>query len=111
MQQGDQLLGQLLSGQVDGQALGRAMFDLLPSFPWETAGLPVPLPRILARQLGFPGAAPPRPAVPLPAPPVAPPAPPVPAAALPAPPAPAAPPPAPGPRSVRIDIHERRGMM
>ena len=112
MQQGDQLLSQILGGQVDGETLGRAMFDLLPAMPWETAGLPVPLPRILARQLGF-GAAPPapRPAVPLPAPP---PAPPAPAAALPtpAPPAPAAlPPPAPGPKSVRINIHERRGMM
>ena len=111
MQPGDQLLQQLLTGQVDGQTLGKAMFALLPALPHETGGFPLPLPRILARQMTFPGvAAPLAPARPEPAPPVVPPAP---VAVLPtlAPPPAALPPPAPGPRSVRIEIHERRGMM
>ena len=111
MQQGEQLLSQILGGQVDGQTLGRAVFDLLPCLPFETGGFFLPVPRILARRMAFPGAAPPapRPAIPL-APPSL-----EPAAALPAPAAPptpaAPPPPPPGPRSVRIEIHERRGMM
>ncbi|MBA7665416.1 hypothetical protein ES703_73486 [subsurface metagenome] len=79
----------LLTGQVNGQQLGNALFQFLPSMPHES---PIPMPRALARVLfpqGFqpfraaPTMAPPVTLIPPAAPPVAPaPAPPAPTNAI-----------------------------
>ncbi|MBA7671997.1 hypothetical protein ES703_80168 [subsurface metagenome] len=78
----------LLTGQVDGQKVGQALFALGPSMPHES---PIPMPRFLARALFPQGFIPRLPAVT----PLAPPAQLIPPAGIPAaPPAPAPAPPA-----------------
>jgi len=124
MQPGDQLFKGVLEGQVGGQQLGTAAFDLLPAMPAE--GPPF-MPRFMARAIfpnGFLGA---QGLVPPAWPPAAAPPPPavaqVPAVNTPAaPPAPAPPPARPGHRppvseatsgevrAVRIFQAERKGM-
>ena len=92
--------------QVSGQQFWEALFDLGPALPHE---FPIPLPRVVARQLKailgqfpFPGISPQPAAQPAQAPP-----------GLPPPPQPraVAPPPPPAPvMSIRRPVAERRGL-
>jgi hypothetical protein len=79
MNNDDALIRAIVSGQA-GQNLASLALQLAPSLPHETGWLPLPIPRVMARQI-FPVVATPSPA---PTQPVTPPAAPAPAAAAPA---------------------------
>jgi hypothetical protein len=57
-QPGERLLGALLTGNIDGDALGKAIFFALPALPHETGGLPLPIPRWLIGDRAAPASSP-----------------------------------------------------
>lgn len=57
---GERLINGILNGQVSGEQLGRALFDLLPTLPFEQG---FPLPRLLVKAYQ----APPQAVIPAPA--------------------------------------------
>ena len=51
MEPGEQLINGILTGRVNGDAVGRLIFSLLPALPHETGGIPIPVPRSMVQQV------------------------------------------------------------